>query len=463
MNIIIETIYKYWLSPALYSVTKLGIVMLLKSGQKSIDELFEILKADYPNLNKDNLYRLMRNLSAVGILKQDAGKSFLLGMYGEELLDSDIRECILQNLGEINWEKISNIGEQGDFDHFESVFMQNFPKISEELSNIIFAYRPSKALYLFVKLGLADVMNSEFTSIGDLAKIVNVKPPILETILVFLTAKEIVIKNKQGDYSLSDVGKYLSTQNSNSLKNVVLHENIPKWQAASHLLMAITEGNVPFKVRHGEELFSYLKKLEVGSTQEFDIFSKAMAEISKIEIESIERNLPLPEDTQTIMDVGGGTGALMSALLKRYSKLQGIIFDLPETVAQTKALDGRCRTVGGSFFEKKAIPKVDLIFLKRTLHDWSDDVAIQILKNCAEKCKEFRVVEWLWKDNAFISSLDFFLMSIGGKIRSEQDFRRLFKSSRINCPSIKELNDGFFAVYGKTIPEDEIPGNTCSL
>lgn len=450
---IFETTYQYWLSPAIYIVTKLKIAEFLKDSKKNIDEIFGELKDQFPNLNKDNLYRLMRNISAVGLFQEDGSRNFTLGSLGQELLDDKIQAFILDNIGKASWDKIVNVGEQENFEHFDYVFLQDTPEMSEALSNIILAYRYSKALYLFVKLGLADVMSNASYLISDIARKTNIEPNVIENIFTLLCDKGIIIKNVSEKYSLTDTGKLLVTDNPWSLKNVALHENIPKWQAAANLIVAITKSKEPFEFTHGEGLFDYLKKLEDKDKQEFDIFNKAMAEISKIEIMAIAQNLIIPKDTKTIMDVGGGTGALISALLEQHDKLQGIVFDLPETVAQIKNPGERCQSKGGSFFEKETIPPADLILLKRALHDWSNDKAIEILKNCAEKCKELRVIEWLWKDNAFVASLDLFLMSIGGKIRSEQDFRFLFESAGISCPDFKELTAGVFAVHG--VPSKE--------
>jgi hypothetical protein len=88
-------------------------------------------------------------------------------------------------------------------------------------------------------------------------------------------------------------------------------------------------------------------------------------------------------DDETVVDVGGGNGATLVALLRRHPQLNGIVFDLPETardaelvVAGSDVAD-RCRVVAGSFFE--SVPEGDVYVLGAILHDWDDEHASQIL------------------------------------------------------------------------------------
>jgi hypothetical protein len=87
-----------------------------------------------------------------------------------------------------------------------------------------------------------------------------------------------------------------------------------------------------------------------------------------------------------IVDVGGGHGALLRDILERYPDSRGVLCDLPSVVAgatELKCSDvaARCELVAANFFES-APAGGDAYILKRILHDWSDDEAIQILKNC---------------------------------------------------------------------------------
>ena len=81
---------------------------------------------------------------------------------------------------------------------------------------------------------------------------------------------------------------------------------------------------------------------------------------------------------ETVVDVGGGNGSLLLALLERHPRMRGIVFDLPETVRDESAFGDRCTFVGGSFFERVA--SGDAFVLSTVLHDWDDASALRILR-----------------------------------------------------------------------------------
>ena len=74
---------------------------------------------------------------------------------------------------------------------------------------------------------------------------------------------------------------------------------------------------------------------------------------------------------ETVVDVGGGNGALLRELIKLRPELRGIVFDLPETVRDEASLGDRIEFVAGSFFE--SVPGGGAYVLSGILHDWSDD------------------------------------------------------------------------------------------
>jgi O-methyltransferase domain len=93
---------------------------------------------------------------------------------------------------------------------------------------------------------------------------------------------------------------------------------------------------------------------------------------------------------EVVVDVGGGNGSLLFALLERHPRMRGIVFDLPETVREEQALGDRCRFVEGSFFE--SVPRGDAHLLSTILHDWDDDAAQLILETIRAAAGERLVV-----------------------------------------------------------------------
>ena len=93
---------------------------------------------------------------------------------------------------------------------------------------------------------------------------------------------------------------------------------------------------------------------------------------------------------ELVVDVGGGNGSLLYALLQRNPRIRGIVFDLPETVRDEQALGDRCRFVEGSFFQ--SVPHGDVHLLSTILHDWDDDSAQRILETVRAAAGERLVV-----------------------------------------------------------------------
>jgi hypothetical protein len=79
-----------------------------------------------------------------------------------------------------------------------------------------------------------------------------------------------------------------------------------------------------------------------------------------------------------VVDVGGGNGSLLAALLRLQPELRGIVYDLPETVRDEDTLGDRIEFVEGSFFER--VPEGDAYILSGILHDWNDERAAAILR-----------------------------------------------------------------------------------
>ena len=100
----------------------------------------------------------------------------------------------------------------------------------------------------------------------------------------------------------------------------------------------------------------------------------------------VERFAPIEwRGDETVVDVGGGNGSLLLALLKRQTGLRGIVFDLPETVRDEEALGDRIEFVAGDFFER--VPEGDVYVLSTILHDWDDEHASKILQTIRAAAK----------------------------------------------------------------------------
>jgi hypothetical protein len=152
------------------------------------------------------------------------------------------------------------------------------------------------------------------------------------------------------------------------------------WDSFAHLfggtwleaVAALDASGEPSFLRvHGQEFWAWL----ATHPTERAAFDTAMAQGWQSRLERLE-SIAWRGD-ELVVDVGGGNGSLLLALLERHPRMRGIVFDLPETVRDEPALGDRCRFVEGSFFEE--VPQGDAHLLSTILHDWDDRSAARIL------------------------------------------------------------------------------------
>jgi hypothetical protein len=153
------------------------------------------------------------------------------------------------------------------------------------------------------------------------------------------------------------------------------------WDDFAHLLGGVwleavgaldADGEPTFPRLHGTDFWSWL----AIHSPERAAFDRAMGQGWQRRLERLY-SVGWRGD-ETVVDVGGGNGSLLRALLDRHPAMRGIVFDLPETVRDESAFGDRCTFVGGSFFER--IPSGDVFVLSTVLHDWDDDSALRILR-----------------------------------------------------------------------------------
>ena len=123
---------------------------------------------------------------------------------------------------------------------------------------------------------------------------------------------------------------------------------------------------------HGDEFWAWL----AAHPEERASFDRAMTQGSQGRLDRLE-SVDWHGD-ELVVDVGGGNGSLLSALLGRHPRMRGIVFDLPETARDERALGERCQFVDGSFFE--SVPQGEVHLLSTILHDWDDHSAQRILE-----------------------------------------------------------------------------------
>ena len=157
----------------------------------------------------------------------------------------------------------------------------------------------------------------------------------------------------------------------------------------------------------------------------------------------------------TVVDVGGGTGALLASILSARPDVRGTLVDLPQTASrariafQAMGVSDRVTTIGQSFFDP--LPAgADLYLLSKVLGDWPDPEATLILKRCAEAARpagRVVILNGVEPDSAYGPAPELLMMVlVGGKLRILTEFRELAHTAGLDVVAAGKQQSGRFVV-----------------
>jgi hypothetical protein len=301
------------------------------------------------------------------------------------------------------------------------------------LAQLVFGKCIAMAVSVVAKLRIADLLADGPKTVADLAAQTKTHAPSLYRVLRCLAAAGVFAELAEGRFALTPMGEYLRTGVKGSLRGVADYCGSDwSWQAWGQLLETVRTGRTAFDSVFGEPAFDYLGK----HPEESAVFNEGMTGFSSNIAPAVAEAYNFAA-FQTVVDVGGGHGVLLNTILQAYPKVKGIVFDAPHVVVGAEeairkaGLIGRCRTVGGDFFQ--GVPAGgDAYLMKHIIHDWPDDKATTILRNCRKGVNsggKLLLVELVLKpgDAADLGKvLDLEMLVIAsGRERTEAEYRQL--------------------------------------
>ncbi len=315
----------------------------------------------------------------------------------------------------------------------------------EIMRNLAIGYWVSRLVHVAAKLRLADLLKGGSRSIEDLASAADVQPVALYRLLRSLASVGIFAETKGRRFKLTPLAATLQTGVPNSMHAWVLMVNENwMWDSWKELLSGVKTGEMPFSKAHGVPIFQYLERHH----EDLAVFGESMSSISQTENPAIAYAYKFPKG-RTLVDVGGGHGSLLAAILKKNPTLKGVLFDQGAVIARAendkhvtaRGVAQRCRLEAGNFFEM--VPKGgDAYIMKYILHDWNDDECVKILTNCRaamnEKGKVLVVdnVVSAGNDPSWGKLLDIQMLIIGGRERTKDEFAALFAAAGMKLTRI---------------------------
>ena len=312
----------------------------------------------------------------------------------------------------------------------------------ERMRGLIENFWTTQAIHAATRLGIPELLRDGARSCDALASETGADRGALCRLMSALTTVEVFIEEQPHSFVLSPLGRQLC-KGPDALDVWATTAGGLVWSAWGELLHSVRSGKSAFQKVHGASRYEHLD-VDPDAASEFDasmaVFSRAVAAsiASSYDFSAVER----------VVDVGGGTGELLFAILSRYPAIRGTLFEKPrlepaaEEAIVAAGLSERCQFVAGDF-RFGAPPGASAYILKDVLHNWSDDEAVSILRNCLQASAphgRVLVIEALRGEGSLARENGFLdlhmLVMHGGRRRSERDFRELFDAAGLRLTRV---------------------------
>jgi hypothetical protein len=315
---------------------------------------------------------------------------------------------------------------------------------AEAIIGIVAGAWLSQALYVAAKAEIADHLATGPRPVEALANDTNLHARALHRVLRALASAGVFTETAPRIFGNTALSELLRADKPDSLRSYVLMmTSAALWQSWIGLDQSVKTERPAFQHVHGESMFEYLAaRPELAQT-----FDAAMANRSTTEISALLTTYDVFSSARTVVDVGGGVGALLLAVVKAFPALSGCGFDQPHVVERARTIDGnagepRLRFEGGDFF--KAVPAgADLYMLKRVIHDWPDADAQVILRRCCEAMhprSRLALIELIIPEGngpSFAKLYDLLMMAMpGGVERTEEEYRSLLGAAGLSLTRV---------------------------
>ena len=310
------------------------------------------------------------------------------------------------------------------------------------LNQMIVGSWVTQAIYVAAEIGIADLLAAGPRTAGELAGETQTHGGSLYRLLRALASVHMFREDAEGRFSLTEMGKLLRSDAPGSKRSMAIMAGAEFYRSWGGLLSSVETGGAAFDRVFGEPFFRYMG----ANPDRWRIFDAAMTGVHDSETVPVLEAYDF-RPFHTIVDVGGGSGLALSAILGRHAEARGILFDLPDVakrageVVARAGISDRCRIVGGDFFE--SVPaEGDAYLLRHVLHDWEDREAVAILRNCREAMRpggRVLVVESVippGNDPCFVKWLDLMMLVVGGRERTEEQYAGIFSAAGLRLTRV---------------------------
>lgn len=293
-------------------------------------------------------------------------------------------------------------------------------------------------LRVAVDLEISDKLEKGAKSIEQLAKETDTNPNFLYRILRALSGEGFYKELKNRTFANNKFSEHFKSNHPLRIKYLTAHQLNDKNIEMFMLLKYSLKTGIPASEKvFGMNPFEYMSKVSENNT----LYNNAMEDGTNLLNRTLILHYPFHK-FETIADIGGGNGSMLSFLIKNNKQTKGIVFDLPQVIKNINENDLKLKTKQkiqfkeGDFLKSVQI-KADLYILKNILHIFSDEICITILKNIKQSAHSGSKIIVLEMDlgNANkktygkLYDIQMLITVENGKERTKEEYKNLFEKS----------------------------------
>ena len=326
-----------------------------------------------------------------------------------------------------------------------------------KLLRLIWGIHVSRCIYAVAELGIADLLADGPLSTRRLAQATGTDESSLYRVLRVLAALEVFEEHDGRSFSLTAVGARLRSDATVGMRSwATFLEALGGVRPFEHILQTVKTGTPGLDIEFGIGLFEFLS----GHPENAARFDAAMSERTAAYTPSVADSYDFL-DVRAVVDVGGGKGTLLVEILRKHAHLHGVLLETPAVAAHADAvldaieLADRCELLAGDFFDH--VPAgADCYLLANVLHDWDDDRAIAILRNCRMAMANggrVLVIERLIPEDGndpvptLLSDINMLVLT-GGRERTNAEYGALLQAAGLKLGTVKPVTFPYGVIEG---------------